>query len=68
MWVLINTVWKTMLMQNIVGETDCNVDRDWRCRMKKTQGSKANGKNYIMTNDTWVIGVCSNVNSFSFYP
>ena len=31
-------------MQNIVGETDCNVDRDSRCRMKKTQGSKANGK------------------------
>ena len=55
-------------MQNIVRETDCNVDRDWRCRMKKTQGSKANGKNYIMTNDAWVIGVSSNVNSFSFYP
>lgn len=68
MWVLINTVWKTMLMQNIVGETDCNVDRGLKMSNKKTQGSKANGKNYIMTNDAWVIGVSSNVNSFSFYP
>lgn len=31
---------KTMLMQNVVGETDCNVDRDWRCRIKKRKGPK----------------------------
>lgn len=40
-----------MLMQNIVGETDCNVDRELKMSNKKTQGSKANGKNNIMTND-----------------